>query len=116
MTAHSHINIIKEAIYLDIYDYIQKPSDINILISTVIKAMEKKILIDEREALQNRIDVLLGRVLVDELSLENSFKDLLFNGKKSYERLSEVQVSLQKAVRNLINNNIGILNGGYKNG
>ena len=103
ITGYSSDTIIKEAITLDIYDYLKKPIDLNYFAKTTQRAMEKKLLLDERDKLQNLINKTLEDVDIN--YLESTFKDL-YDNKKSFARLSEVQDILHIAVKKLISDNV----------
>jgi len=107
ITGYPSNTIINEAIALNIYDYLQKPIDMNYFVKTIQRAMEKKILLDERDELQNQITK--THEDIDFSFLGATFKEL-YNNKKSYKRLSEVQATLQLAVKKLISSNVNRFN------
>ena len=107
ITGYPNNTIINEAIAFNIYDYLQKPVDMNYFVKTTQKAMEKKMLLDERDKLQNQINKTHEEI--DFSLLVTTFKEL-YNNKKSSKRLSEVQATLQLAVKKLISSNVNRFN------
>jgi DNA-binding NtrC family response regulator len=101
MTEKPDLNSINDAASIDVYDYLQKPIQIAGISRSSSRAVEKRLLLDERDTLKNYVDEINSKLRASEeryLRFTKEFKD----GRFEVEGKLEAGMNeLKKAVKNI---------------
>jgi DNA-binding NtrC family response regulator len=92
---------VKEAVEIDVYDYLKKPIQAVAISRSCARAIEKRLLLDERDELKSYVDEINTRLKDSEtrfLKFTEEFKTGRFEVE---ERLEATRSELKKAVQNI---------------
>jgi len=101
ITARPNILSVKKAGRIDVYDYLEKPVQIPGIIRASARAIEKKILLDERDELQRSLDYMRSQLDKNKETFLKFTRELEKDKEKSEKKLDGDREKLRKAVENI---------------
>jgi len=101
ITAKPNIESIKQAGSLEIYDYLEKPIQIPGIIRSSARAIEKRILLNERDELQRSLDFVRGQLEENAENFRKFTQEMKVDKDLSDERLRRDREKLRRAVENI---------------
>jgi DNA-binding NtrC family response regulator len=97
---------IKEATEIDVYDYLQKPIQVPAISRASTRAIEKRLLLDERDELKHYVDEINRKLEVSNEKYKKFTEELKTGKFEVEERLSEGMSKLRKELKTLQNSGI----------
>lgn len=101
ITARPNIISVKKAGKIDVYDYLEKPVQIPGIIRASARAIEKKILLDERDELQRSLDYMRSQLDKNKETFLKFTRELEKDKEESEKKLDGDREKLRKAVENI---------------
>lgn len=101
ITARPNIESIKQAGSLEVYDYLEKPVQIPGIIRASARAIEKKVLLDERDELQRSLDFVRSQLDKNAKTFLKFTEEMKIDKVKSEKKLEGDREKLRKAVENI---------------
>jgi len=101
ITARPNIDSLKKAGSIDVYDYLEKPVQIPGITRASARAIEKKILLDERDELKRSLDFVRDQLNKNKETFLKFTRELEEDKEKSEKKLDGDREKLRKAVENI---------------
>ena len=101
ITDKPDLDSVQEAVEIDVYDYLKKPIQIAGITRSSTRAIEKRLLLDERDDLKNYVDEIHSKLRASEeryLKFTQEFKQGRFEVE---EKLEASKTELKKAVEHI---------------
>ena len=101
ITARPNIDSVKQAGAIEVYDYLEKPVQIPGIIRSSARAIEKKVLLDERDELQRSLDFVRKQLEKNAETFLKFAQEMKNDKELSDKKLEGDREKLRKAVENI---------------